>query len=154
MNAPTTAPGHPEAKQDGPAVNTEVEDLGPGHIMGNLTEDPELRYTPSGRPVTKIRIAYRDRFKDPKTEKWTDGPPEFYTLNVWGNQAERCAETFAKGDRVVAAGSWSKRPWVNREGEPMVSVELTVKDIGPSLLFKGATIERPDEDAEGARNDT
>lgn len=153
MNAPITAPGHPEAKQEGPPANTEVEDLGPGHIMGNLCDDPELRYTPSGRAVTKIRLAYRDRIKDPKTDKWSDGPPEFYTLNVWGNQAERCAEVLARGDRVVAAGSWSRRPWIDREGQARESVELTVKDIGPSLLFRSAEIERPDKDPGETQND-
>jgi single-strand DNA-binding protein len=131
-----------------------MEDLGPGHIMGNLTEDPELRFTPSGRAVTKVRICYRDRIKDPKTEQWFDGEPEFYTLNVWGKQAEHCAEALAKGDRVVAAGSWSKRPWTTREGEARISVELTVRDIGPSLLFRSAEIQRPDPAPEGARNDS
>jgi len=154
MNVPLTAPGHPEAKQTAPATSTEIEDLGPGHITGNLTEDPELRFTPTGRAVAKVRVCYRDRIKDPKTEKWFDGEPEFYTLNVWGKQAENVADVFTKGDRIVAAGSWSKRPWTNREGQRMVSVELTVRDIGPSLLFRSATIERPDKDAEGARDDS
>lgn len=148
MSVPITEPGHPEAKETNPPREVKAEDLGEGHVYGNLTEDPELRFTPTGRPVAKLRVCYRPRIKDTKTDKWGDGEPEFYTLNVWGRQAENCAELFRKGDRIVAAGSWTKRPWETREGEQRTSVELTVKDIGPSLLFKQATIIRPDDSTE------
>lgn len=154
MSVPITEPGHPEAKQEAPAREHQPEDLGDGHIFGNLTEDPELRYTPTGRAVAKMRVCYRARIKNPANGEWFDGEPEFYTLNVWGPQGERCAEVFAKGDRIVAAGSWSKRPWTDREGQERVSVELTVRDCGPSLLFRSASIDRPDEDTTGGRHDT
>lgn len=152
MSVPIAETGHPEARQEGPPREHQAEDLGEGHITGNLTEEPELRFTPNGRAVAKVRICYRPRIKDATTNKWQDGEPEFYTVNVWGRQGENTAECFRKGDRVVAVGSWTKRPWTDREGKERVSVELTVRDIGPSLLFKSAEIIRPDE-SEGTDSD-
>lgn len=119
-----------------------VTQLGAGYVMGNLCEDPELRFTPTGRAVCKLRVAYSPRYKDEDTGKWADGDPQFYTVNVWGQQGEHCAEALMRGDRIVAAGSWSERTWETREGESRKSVELTAQDIGPSMLFRLAKVQR------------
>lgn len=154
MTVPITQPGNAEAKETRPPQDSQAVDMGEGHIFGNLTENPELRFTPTGRPVAKLRVCYRPRIKDDASGKWHDGEPEFYTINVWGRQAENAAECFIKGDRIVAAGSWVKRPWTTREGEQRESIELTAKDIGPSLLFKQAVITRPDDTPEAPSDNT
>lgn len=116
--------------------------MGPGYVMGHLCDDPELRYTPSGQAVTKMRVAFTPRYRDEATGQWKDGETEFYTVNAWRRQAEHCAEHLQRGDRVVAAGNWTSRTWTTREGEERTSVELTAYDIGPSLLFKPAHVYR------------
>ena len=142
MNAPITKPGNLDAAQQPRADERKPEDLGEGHVMGNLTADPKLRFTPTGRAVARLRIAYVPRFKDDATGTWKDAEPEFYDLNVWGSQGEHCAEFLQCGDRVVAAGTWTKRFWEDKDGNERASVELTVKDIGPSMLFRPAAIIR------------
>lgn len=116
--------------------------LGEGHISGNLTQDPELRFTPTGRAVAKLRVAYSQRVKDPATGQWRDGEPQFYDIDVWGKQGENCAEALQRGDRIVAVGEWFRRHWQTREGEARTSVTLTARDIGPSMLFKLAAVAR------------
>lgn len=153
MSAPITPTGTEQAHQEAQNRPPAPKMLGEGHIMGNLTDDPELRFTPTGRAVAKMSVAYTPRVKNDQTGKWDDGPVEFYTLNVWGQQAERAAEFLQRGDRVVAAGTWTERTWEDREGKPRVSVELTCRDVGPSLLFKGATIHRPQNGQEAAPSD-
>lgn len=145
MNAPITQTGNPEARQQGQRADHPTEDLGEGHVMGNLTDDPELRFTGTGRAVARLRVAYTPRVKDDASGRWKDGDTEFYDINAWGPQGERCAEHLQRGDRVVATGTWTKRKWEDREGKERESVELTARDIGPSLLFRGAAIvrERP-----------
>jgi single-strand DNA-binding protein len=116
--------------------------------MGNLTADPELRFTPTGRAVARLRVAWTPRIKAAGSDRYVDGPTEFYDLDVWGNQGERCAEHLQRGDRVVATGNWTKHLWKDREDNQRESYCLTARDIGPSLLFRGATIQR-DQAAEG-----
>jgi single-strand DNA-binding protein len=142
MNAPVTPTG--TAKEQARAKDREVqrERVGDGHIMGNLTQDPELRYTPSGRAVTNLRIAFTPRVQNDDGKGWHDGPTEFYDIQVWGQQGERAAEHLQRGDRIVAAGTWTREKFVNRKGEDAEVVRLTAQDVGPSLLFKGATVHR------------
>lgn len=118
------------------------ESLGEGHISGNLTQDPELRFTPTGRAVAKLRVAYAQRVKDPATNQWQDGEPQFYDIDVWGRQGENCAEALQRGDRIVAVGEWFRRRWTDREDKPRTSITLTARDIGPSMLFKLAAVVR------------
>lgn len=150
MSAPITQTGNPEARQQSSSSERPPESLGDGHIMGNLTDDPELRFTTMGRAVARLRVAYTPRIKAETGDKWVNGPPEFYNLDVWGRQGERCAEHLRRGDRIVAAGSWTKRFWTDREGAERESVELTVRDIGPSLLFRDARLVRDIEHEGGA----
>lgn len=129
------------AKEQAQGSN-EPESLGEGHVSGNLTFDPELRFTPTGRAVCKLRVAYSQRVKDTATGQWHDGEPQFYDVDVWGKQGENCAEALQRGDRIVAIGEWYRRKWETREGEARTSITLTARDIGPSMLFKLAAVAR------------
>lgn len=153
MNAPITPTGTDQGRKEAQDRPPKPKELGEGHIMGNLTDDPELRFTPTGRAVAKMSVAYTPRVKDSATDRWTDGPVEFYTLNVWGQQAERAAEHLQRGDRIVAAGTWTERTWTDREDKPRVSIELTCRDVGPSLLFKAASIHRDQAATQEAPSD-
>jgi single-strand DNA-binding protein len=133
----TETPASGNGQPDNPPVS-----LGEGHVSGNLTQDPELRFTPTGRAVVKLRVAYSQRIKDSGSGQWRDGEPTFYDVDVWGKQGENCAEALQRGDRIVACGEWFRRTWQTRDGEPRQSVSLTARDIGPSLLFKLAAVAR------------
>ncbi len=135
--------GNPKARQrDQARDQDDRKDLGDGWLSGNLTTDPELRYTPTGRAVCNLRVAHTPRVKDDDTGKWGDGDTVFYNVTVWGQACENCAETLRKGDRVVVGGQWYERTWETTEGEQRTSVEMTARDIGPSLLFLAAVIKR------------
>lgn len=138
MSVPIVEPGNKEAATIPDEKHKFTEEMGPGHVMGNLTMDPELRFTPTGRPTARVRIAYTPRTKLPDNKGWQDEPTEFYDIIVWGDQAQRVAEYLVKGDRVVAAGTFTKRFWQDKKGEDRETIELTARDIGPSLLFHGA----------------
>lgn len=114
--------------------------LGPGALAGNLTADPELRYTPSGRPVCSLRVAVSDRRQDPDTGQWVDGPTEFFGITAWGQLAENCAEHLARGHRVVAEGTWEEQKWTDKNGEIRTTMVLTARDLGPSMIFHGARV--------------
>ena len=123
-------------------------------ITGNLTADPEIRYTQSGRPVASFTIANTPRFPD-KSGQWQDGDTWFVRCSAWGDLAENVASSLAKGAAVVATGRLCARPWKTKEGENRVSVELTVDDIGPSLRRSVAKVtkvtrEHPAADATAA----
>lgn len=153
MSVPISPTGNPDAREQGRTSDPQTEDLGEGHIMGNLTQDPELRYTPSGRAVTKLRVAWTPRLKNQSTGNYYDGPTEFYDIDVWGDQGERCAEQLLKGDRVVATGTWTRRTWKDREDNERQSYSLTARDIGPSLLFRGAAVDRTKAGDQAASHD-
>lgn len=131
-----------ETQPETEPVTDKPESLGEGHVSGNLTQDPELRYTPTGRAVAKLRVAYSQRVKDPASGQWQDGEPQFYDIDVWGKQGENCAEALQRGDRIVACGEWFRRKWNTRDGEARTTISLTARDIGPSLLFKLAAVAR------------
>ncbi len=135
--------GNPEARQQAQAKDQDDrKDLGDGWLSGNLATDPELRYTPTGRAVCKLRVAHTPRLKDPDNGKWYDGDTVFYNVAVWGYAGENCVETLQKGDRVVAGGQWYEHTWETLEGEQRTATEMSARDIGPSLLFLTATIKR------------
>lgn len=114
------------------------DDRGPGSVAGNITKDPEMRYTSTGKAVTNLRLASSERVKDPKTEQWTDGPVAFYDVQCWGALAENVCEYMQKGDRVVAEGRWASTTWEDKEGNMQERVYLTARDLGPSMIFRGA----------------
>jgi single-strand DNA-binding protein len=102
-------------------------------ITGNLTADPELRYTPTGRPVASFTIASTPRFPDRDTGEWKDGETWFVRCSAWGDMAENVAGSLSKGAAVIAAGRLRARTWETDEGAKRATVEMTVDDIGPSL---------------------
>ena len=103
-------------------------------ITGNLTADPELRFTPTGRPVAAFTIANTPRFPDRQTGEWQDGETWFVRCSAWGDTAENIATSLAKGNAVVATGRLRCRTWEDKDtGAKRAAVEMTVDDIGPSL---------------------
>lgn len=131
------------AKQQEKPANERVT-LGPGALSGNLTADPELRYTPSGRAVCQLRVAVSERRQDPDTGKWIDGPTEFFNVTCWGTLAENCAEHLLRGMRVVGEGTWAEEKWTSKEGEIRTTMVLTARDLGPSMIFYGARVLKPE----------
>jgi single-strand DNA-binding protein len=106
-------------------------------IVGNLVDDPELRFTPSGVAVAKFRIASTPRTFDKTASEWKDGESLFLSCSVWRQVAEHVAESLAKGMRVIVQGRLKQRSYEDREGVKRTVFELDVDEIGPSL--RGAT---------------
>lgn len=106
-------------------------------LVGNLVDDPELRFTPSGAPVAKFRVASTPRFLDKTTNEWKDGESLFLTCNVWRQAAENVAESLQRGMRVIVSGRLKQRSYETKEGEKRTVYEIEVDEVGPSL--KNAT---------------
>jgi single-strand DNA-binding protein len=102
-------------------------------ITGNLTADPELRITPTGRAVASFTIANTPRFPDRGTGQWQDGETWFVRCSAWGDMAENIATSLTRGAAVIASGRLRCRTWETTEGDKRAAVEMTVDDIGPSL---------------------
>src|SRR3954453_8458064 len=102
-------------------------------IVGNLTDDPELRFTPSGAAVAKFRTPPTPRTLDRASGEWKDGEPLFLGCNVWRQAAEDVAEALQRGARVIVTGRLRQRSYETREGEKRTVIELEVDEIGPSL---------------------
>ena len=107
-------------------------------VIGNLTADPELRFTQSGVAVASFTIASTPRTFDRQSNEWKDGEALFLRSSVWRDQAENVAESLSKGDRVIAQGNLKQRAFTDREGNNRTSIELDVTDIGPALLYATA----------------
>ncbi|WP_031080226.1 single-stranded DNA-binding protein [Streptomyces sp. NRRL WC-3549] len=106
-------------------------------VVGNLVDDPELRFTPSGAAVAKFRVASTPRIFDRQTNEWKDGEGLFLTCSVWRQAAENVAESLTRGMRVVVQGRLKQRSYEDREGVKRTVYELDVEEVGPSL--KNAT---------------
>ena len=111
-------------------------------IAGNLVDDPELRFTPSGQPVAKFRVASTPRFKDNTTGEWKDGDSLFLTCNVWRQAAENVAESLTRGMRVIVSGRLRQRSYETKEGEKRTVYEVEVDDVGPSLRNASAKVNK------------
>ena len=111
-------------------------------VIGNLTDDPELRFTPSGAAVAKFRVASTPRFMDRATNEWKDGEPLFLACTVWRQAAEHVAESLHRGARVIVSGRLKQRSYETREGEKRTVVELDVDEIGPSLRYATAKVQK------------
>jgi single-strand DNA-binding protein len=109
-------------------------------VIGNLTADPELRFTPSGAAVANFTVASTPRFF--KDGEWRDGDPTFLRCNIWRQAAENVAESFQRGDRVIVVGKLQQRSFETKEGEKRSTMELQVDEIGPSVKFKAASVQR------------
>ncbi|MCO8275277.1 single-stranded DNA-binding protein [Actinoplanes sp. TRM 88003] len=111
-------------------------------VVGNLTDDPELRFTPSGAAVAKFRIASTPRTLDRQSGEWKDGEPLFLACNIWRDAAEHVAESLQRGSRVIVQGRLRQRSYETREGEKRTVYELEVDEIGPSLRYATAKVQR------------
>jgi single-strand DNA-binding protein len=109
-------------------------------LVGNLVDDPELRFTPSGAAVAKFRIASTPRYLDRQTNEWKDGESLFLTCNVWRQAAENVAESLHRGTRVVVQGRLKQRSYETKEGEKRTVFEVEVDEVGPSLRNATAKI--------------
>ncbi|WP_342372375.1 single-stranded DNA-binding protein [Propioniciclava soli] len=111
-------------------------------LVGNLTADPELRFTPSGAPVANFTVASTPRTFDRQTNEWKDGDAMFLNCAVWRQAAENVAETLTKGMRVIVQGRLKSRSYETREGERRTVFEVDVDEIGPSLRYATAKVNR------------
>ena len=102
-------------------------------MIGNIVEDPELRFTPSGAAVAKFRVASTTRVLDKATNEWKDGDSLFLHCQIWRQPAENVAETLTKGMRVILSGRLKQRSYETKEGEKRTVFEVEVDEIGPSL---------------------
>ncbi|MBU7597774.1 single-stranded DNA-binding protein [Streptomyces sp. P38-E01] len=109
-------------------------------VVGNLTDDPELRFTPSGAAVANFTIASTPRTFDRQTNEWKDGDPLFLRSSVWRQAAENVAESLTKGMRVIAQGRLRQRSYETQQGEKRTVVELEVDEIGPALRYATAKV--------------
>lgn len=119
--------------------------LGAGSIAGTLCADPEIRFSQNGKAIVKARVAVSERRQDRGTGHWSNGPAEFMDITVWGGQGERLVEFLRKGDRVVVNGIWQESTWKGKDDEEHTTRTLSVRDIGPSLMFRGARVLRNQE---------
>ena len=111
-------------------------------VVGNLTADPELRFTPSGAAVANFTVASTPRTFDRQANEWKDGDTLFLRCSIWREAAENVAESLTKGTRVIAQGRLVQRSYETREGEKRTVVELQVDEIGPSLRYASAKLTR------------
>jgi len=111
-------------------------------VVGNLTGDPELRFTPSGAAVASFTVASTPRTLDKATNEWKDGEALFLRCSIWRQAAENVAESLQKGMRVVVQGRLKQRSYETKEGEKRTSYELDVEEVGPSLKYATAKVNR------------
>lgn len=111
-------------------------------VVGNLVEDPSLRFTPAGHAVANFRIASTPRQFNAQAQQWEDLQPLFLTCNVWRQAAENVAESLQKGMRVIVSGKLRQRNFETREGEKRTVFEVEVTDVGPSLMWASANVTR------------
>jgi single-strand DNA-binding protein len=111
-------------------------------VVGNLTNDPELRFTPSGAAVASFTIASNSRYLDKTTNEWKDSEPVYMRCSVWRQYAENVAESLTKGTRVIATGRLKQRSYETREGEKRTVMEMEVDDVGPALRTATAKVSK------------
>ncbi len=111
-------------------------------VIGNLTGDPELRFTPSGAAVANFTVASTPRTFDRQSNEWKDGDTLFMRCSIWREAAENVAESLTKGMRVVATGRLVQRSYETREGEKRTVVEMQVDEVGPSMRYASAKVTR------------
>ena len=110
-------------------------------VVGNLVEDPELRFTPSGVALARLRLAVNRRWMDRNTNEWKE-EASFFTATCWREMAENVSESLQKGSRVLVNGKLQQRSWETQEGEHRSVIEITIDEIGPSLRWATASVTR------------
>lgn len=121
-------------------------------VVGNLTADPELRFTPSGAAVANFTVASTPRQFDRQSNEWKDGDTLFMRCSIWREAAENVAESLTKGTRVIVQGRLVQRSYETREGEKRTVVELQVDEIGASLRYATAKVTRSQRSGGGGGN--
>jgi single-strand DNA-binding protein len=109
-------------------------------LVGNLTDDPEVRFTPQGTAVANFRLAVTPRVKD--DQGWKDGDTSFFRINAWRDLAEHVTDSLSKGDRALVLGRLKTRSWETPEGERRSVVEVEAEEVGPSLKWATAIPQR------------
>jgi single-strand DNA-binding protein len=115
-------------------------------LVGNITEDPELRFTPSGRQVANFTVAVNRRFRN-QSGQWEDKLDGFFRCSVWAEMAENVAESLVKGSRVVVVGRLQQRSWEDPEGNRRSAVDILVDEVGPSLRWATASVQKSQRSA-------
>lgn len=118
-------------------------------VIGNLTNDPELRFTPAGAAVANFTVASTPRTFDRNSNEWKDGESLFLRCSVWRETAENVAESLTKGMRVILSGDLKQRSYETKEGEKRTVIELEVQEIGPSLKYANAKVNRTQRNGGG-----
>jgi single-strand DNA-binding protein len=118
-------------------------------VVGNLTADPELRFTPSGAAVANFTVASTPRIYDRQSGEWKDGEALFLRCNIWREAAENVAESLTRGARVIVTGRLKQRSFETREGEKRTVVEVEVDEIGPSLKYATAKVNKASRGGSG-----
>ena len=111
-------------------------------VIGNLVADPELKFTPSGQPVVNFTVASTARIWDRDTSAWKDGDTAFFRCNLWRQIAENLAESLGRRDRVIVSGRLKQRGYETKQGEKRTSTEIEVDEVGPSLRWATAKVEK------------
>jgi single-strand DNA-binding protein len=119
-------------------------------VVGNLTADPELRFTPSGAAVANFTVASTPRIYDRQSGEWKDGEALFLRCNIWREAAENVAESLTRGSRVIVTGRLKQRTFETREGEKRTVVEVEVDEIGPSLKYATAKVNKASRSGGGS----
>lgn len=109
---------------------------------GRLVDDPELRFTPNGKAVAKVRLAFSDRKKNESTGQWEDGDKVFIEASVWNDEAEHIAESLQRGHEVLVSGKLRQRSYETREGEKRTVFELVFATIAPTLKYATAKVQK------------
>jgi len=122
-------------------------------VVGNLTSDPELKFTPSGAAVANFTVASTPRTFDKQTNEWKDGDPLFIRCDAWRQMAENVAESLQKGQRVVVTGSLRVRNFERQDGSKGTSVEMNVDEVGPSLKWATAKVTKTTRSGGGGGGD-
>lgn len=118
-------------------------------VIGNLTDDPELRYTKSGTAVCAFAVANTPRTKNASTGTWEDETPVYYNCTVWGPHGENVAASLRKGQRVIVRGGVHDDSWTNKEGQNVKGFKVVVDAVGPDLRFATATVTSARSESKG-----
>ena len=121
-------------------------------IVGNLTDDPELRYTPNGAAVANFRVAVSRRGKD-ESGQWKDLDTSFFRVSAWRSLGENVAESLTRGSRVLVTGRLRSRSWETQDGETRSTVEIEADEVGPSLRWATAKVEKAQRSEGGGWSD-
>ncbi|PZS23248.1 MAG: single-stranded DNA-binding protein [Acidimicrobiales bacterium] len=117
-------------------------------LVGNITRDPELRFTPTGQPIATFGLAVNRRWQNRQTQEWEENT-SFFDVVCWREMAENACESLSKGSRVMVTGRLDQRSWENQEGERRSKVEVVADEIGPSLRWATCTVTKNERKGPG-----